>query len=301
MRNNDGDRVRTKAENAGSNSREPPWNLMPLRTPSPGPGLPPSNGGLTGVLGRSVVDIVRWLRFASPLVLLVTLAAPVSAAPAFDLDRATIPDLQQRMDRGRLTAAGLTELYLTRIRALDGKINSVMLLDPTARDQAKASDRRRRDGKLRGPLDGIPVLLKDNIDTARLQTTAGSRALLGTPPAKDAFLVQRLRGAGAVILGRQISPNGRTSGPRNPLPGGPESVARPTIRMSWTAIRVVLRPDPVPRWRLRWRRSRSARRPMVRSCARPDTGPLGSQTDAPGSSAGQASCRFPPNRTPRAR
>jgi amidase len=153
-----------------------------------------------------VVDTVRWLRFATSSVLLVavsiSVAAPVTAAPGFDLDRATIPDLQQRMDRGRLTAAGLTELYLTRIRALDGKINSVMLLDPTARDQAKASDRRRRDGKLRGPLDGIPVLLKDNIDTARLQTTAGSRALLGTPPAKDAFLVQRLRAAGAVILGK---------------------------------------------------------------------------------------------------
>jgi amidase len=130
------------------------------------------------------------------------MAVPVSATPQLDLDRATIADLQLRMDRGTLTAAGLTELYLARIRALDGKINSVLLLDPTAKDQAKASDQRRRAGKLRGPLDGIPVLLKDNVDTARLQTTAGSRALLGTPPSKDATLVANLRKAGAVILGK---------------------------------------------------------------------------------------------------
>ncbi|ONI77408.1 amidase [Actinosynnema sp. ALI-1.44] len=142
------------------------------------------------------------MRFTTPLVLLATLAAPVSAAPAFDLDRATIPDLQRSMDHGRLTAARLTDMYLARIRALDGRLNSVMLLDPTATDQAKASDRRRREGRSRGPLDGIPVLLKDNVDTAGLRTTAGSRALMGTPPAKDAFLVQRLRAAGAVILGK---------------------------------------------------------------------------------------------------
>nr|CEL18835.1 N-carbamoylputrescine amidase [Kibdelosporangium sp. MJ126-NF4] len=153
------------------------------------------------------MEVVRWLRLTTPLVLMLTLAAPVSAAPfsvapSFDLDRSTIPDLQRRMDRGGLTAVRLTELYLGRIRAVDGKINSVMLVDPTAVDQAKASDRRRGEGRSRGPLDGIPVLLKDNVDTAHLRTTAGSRALMGTPPAKDAFLVQRLRAAGAVILGK---------------------------------------------------------------------------------------------------
>jgi amidase len=143
--------------------------------------------------------VLRWL---APLVLLVTTAVPVSAAPELDLDRSTIPELQRLMNRGGLTAAGLTRMYLSRIHALDGKINSVILLDPTAADQARASDQRRRSHKLRGPLDGIPVLLKDNIDTAHLRTTAGSRALLGTPPARDAALVTRLRTAGAVILGK---------------------------------------------------------------------------------------------------
>jgi amidase len=130
------------------------------------------------------------------------MAAPVSANPALDLDGSTIPSLQHLMDRGRLSAVGLTETYLGRIRAVDRKINSIIILDPSAVAQAKASDRRRHDGKLRGPLDGIPVLLKDNVDTAHLRTTAGSRALLGTPPAKDATLVTRLRNAGAVILGK---------------------------------------------------------------------------------------------------
>ncbi|MFD1049123.1 amidase family protein, partial [Kibdelosporangium lantanae] len=106
------------------------------------------------------------LRLLAPLVvLLVATAAPVYANPALDLDGSTIPSLQHLMDRGRLTAVALTEKYLGRIRAVDPKINSVIILDPTALAQAKASDRRRHDGKPRGPLDGIPVLLKDNVDT----------------------------------------------------------------------------------------------------------------------------------------
>jgi amidase len=120
----------------------------------------------------------------------------------FSLDRATIPYLQRRMDRGRLTAVALTEAYLHRIDALDGSLHSVLALNRSARAQAAGSDARRREGRTRGPLDGIPVLLKDNIDTARMPTTAGSRALLGTPPARDATLVRRLRAAGAVIIGK---------------------------------------------------------------------------------------------------
>jgi amidase len=130
------------------------------------------------------------------------MATPATAGQGPDLDQATIPALQQWMARGKLSAVRLTDMYLDRIRAVDHKLNSVILLDGTAIDQARASDRRRRDGRLRGPLDGIPVLLKDNIDTANLRTTAGSRALLGKPPAKDAALTKRLRAAGAVILGK---------------------------------------------------------------------------------------------------
>jgi amidase len=119
-----------------------------------------------------------------------------------DLDAATIPELQARMAEGALSAVRLTEAYLGRIRELDPKVHSVLFVDPTALRQAEASDERRRSGHVLGPLDGIPVLLKDNIDTSDLPTTAGSRALLAAKPALDASLVRRLRAAGAVILGK---------------------------------------------------------------------------------------------------
>ncbi|MEU9716255.1 amidase family protein [Streptomyces sp. NPDC047976] len=119
-----------------------------------------------------------------------------------DLDSATIPELQARMERGSLTSSELTRAYLRRIREVDPKINSVLRTSPAALREAAASDARRRLGKARGPLDGIPVLLKDNVDTLDMPTTAGSLALAGSPPARDAELVGRLRAAGAVILGK---------------------------------------------------------------------------------------------------
>jgi amidase len=152
---------------------------------------------------------VRISRLVTALSLLgVAVAAPVPAMatghhqPAFDLDAATIPQLQGLMGHGRLTAVELTDAYLQRIQRIDPKIHAVIAVDPTALTQAAASDRRHRSGHTRGPLDGIPVLLKDNIDTKHLITTAGSRALLDEPPAKDATLVRNLRDAGAVILGK---------------------------------------------------------------------------------------------------
>jgi amidase len=129
-------------------------------------------------------------------------AAVPDTRPGLNLDSATIPELQVRMSQGRLTSEQLTETYLHRIATIDPKLHSVLFLDPTALTQARASDERRRDGRLRGPLDGIPVLLKDNIDTAGLGSTAGSRALLAQPPRTDAALVTRLRNAGAVLLGK---------------------------------------------------------------------------------------------------
>ena len=106
------------------------------------------------------------------------------------------------MAKGALTAVQLTEAYLARIQELEPLVNSILFLDPTALAQAHASDARRRDGCTLGPLDGIPLLLKDNIDTHDLPTTAGSRALLAANPIQDAPLVQKLRSAGAVILGK---------------------------------------------------------------------------------------------------
>jgi amidase len=114
----------------------------------------------------------------------------------------TIPDVLRLFEQGDLTSVDLTAAYLDRIRDVDPLLRSVLFVDPTALVQAAASDRRRRTTGPLGPLDGIPVLLKDNIDTADLPTTAGSRALLVPPPLSDAHLVRRLRAAGAVILGK---------------------------------------------------------------------------------------------------
>ncbi|MEV8477440.1 amidase [Streptomyces sp. NPDC051173] len=119
-----------------------------------------------------------------------------------DLDTVTIPELQARMADGSLTSSALTAAYLWRIKTVDPRIHAVLRTDPTASRQAAASDARHRHGGARGPLDGIPALLKDNVNTRDMPTTAGSLALAGSPPDTDAALVTRLRDAGAVILGK---------------------------------------------------------------------------------------------------
>jgi len=125
---------------------------------------------------------------------------------SFEWSEATISQLQSAMLAGRLTAATLTLHYLRRIRDLDRrgpKLNSVIELNPDAIPLADALDRERKARGPRGPLHGIPVLLKDNISTHdKMMTTAGSLALAGSIPPTDAFLVRRLRAAGAVILGK---------------------------------------------------------------------------------------------------
>ena len=118
----------------------------------------------------------------------------------------TIADLQEKLDSGELTARQVADLYLQRIEAVDKDgpyINSVIELNPDALEIADGLDQERKAGKVRGPLHGIPILLKDNIDTHdRMQTTAGSLALEGNIAARDAFIVRQLRRAGAVILGK---------------------------------------------------------------------------------------------------
>ncbi len=126
----------------------------------------------------------------------------------FELDEITIAELQDGMKSGKFTARSLVEKYTARIEQVDKSgptVNSVIELNPDADSIADALDRERREKEKapRGPLHGIPVLIKDNIGTAdRMMTTAGSLALVGAKPPKDAFLVQRLRAAGAVILGK---------------------------------------------------------------------------------------------------
>ncbi|MGB8507944.1 MAG: amidase [Pyrinomonadaceae bacterium] len=125
---------------------------------------------------------------------------------AFELEEATIAELRSGMESGKFSARSLTEKYLERIKDVDERgpaLNSVIELNPDALAIAGALDKERKAGRTRGPLHGIPVLIKDNIDTAdRMMTTAGSLALVGAKPVRDSFVAQRLREAGAVILGK---------------------------------------------------------------------------------------------------
>jgi amidase len=122
----------------------------------------------------------------------------------FALHEATIADLQTKMQSGDMSAKEIVGAYIKRIGSVDRELNSVLEVNPDALTIAESLDRERKAGKIRSALHGIPVLLKDNIDTAdKMKTTAGSWALADAPtPKQDAFLVQQLRQAGAVILGK---------------------------------------------------------------------------------------------------
>jgi amidase len=124
----------------------------------------------------------------------------------FELEEVTISELQSGMQSGKYTARSLVKKYLERIDDIDKngpELNSVIEINPDAISIAEALDRERKDKGARGPLHGIPILIKDNIDTAdRMMTTAGSLALVGSRPAQDAFVAKKLREAGAVILGK---------------------------------------------------------------------------------------------------
>ncbi|HEX8734970.1 MAG TPA: amidase [Pyrinomonadaceae bacterium] len=128
----------------------------------------------------------------------------VAAQTGAELNEVTVRQLQAKMQSGELTARKITELYLERIREIDPKLRSVIETNPDAVRIADELDKERRRGKTRGLLHGIPVLIKDNIDTAdKMKTTAGSLALVDAPvPERDAFIVEKLRKAGAVILGK---------------------------------------------------------------------------------------------------
>ncbi|MFN2501746.1 MAG: amidase [Pyrinomonadaceae bacterium] len=128
----------------------------------------------------------------------------VEGDPYPELIEVTIPQLQTKLRSGQLTARQLTEMYLERIRQVDTKTRSVIEINPDALAIADQLDKERKKGKVRSMLHGIPILVKDNIDTAdRMHTTAGSLAMIDAPPPKrDAFVVERLRKAGAVILGK---------------------------------------------------------------------------------------------------
>ena len=154
-------------------------------------------------------DFLRWAAFGGAAVAAGGArepAAAAGAAGAFELEEATIADLGAAMGEGRLSAEALAEAYLRRIETLDRRgprVNSVIEINPDALAQARALDLERRQGRVRGALHGIPILLKDNLDTAdRMLSTAGSLALADAPSPREAFVVSRLREAGAVLLGK---------------------------------------------------------------------------------------------------
>ncbi len=135
-------------------------------------------------------------------------AAPTGAAAnppntnvsGIDVDATTIPQLEQLMNSRRMNSVELTNFYLRRIRQLNPMLNAVITVSPTALADARAADAARRNGDHR-PLLGIPIIVKDNIDTTGMPTTAGSWALAGSTP-NDAFIAQKLKAAGAIIIGK---------------------------------------------------------------------------------------------------
>lgn len=135
---------------------------------------------------------------------------PVRPQPApvlsfYEVHEQSIADLQAAQTAGKVTSRGLVDSYLARIQAYDQagpRLNAIVLLNPRAREEAEALDRERVEKGVRGPLHGIPVLIKDNYDTAGMPTSGGNLGLATLQPAADAFQVRRLRQAGAVILGK---------------------------------------------------------------------------------------------------
>ena len=160
----------------------------------------------------SVTSVSRWVVTVGCVALFVffavrdrTPAAAQRAAPAVDVVDLSVAEAQRRMAAGTLTSRALTRAYLDRIAAIDDagpRLSAVIDINPAAMQDAAARDSDRRAGRARGPLHGIPVLVKDNIDVAGMINSAGSLAFADNRPTTDAFLVQRLRAAGAVILGR---------------------------------------------------------------------------------------------------
>src|SRR3954464_1361005 len=139
------------------------------------------------------------------LVVLAGAPAARAADPPLDLERLSVADMQSKMAAGELTSVQLTRSYIDRIAAVNARgpgINAVRVVNPTALQDAAVLDLERATGHLKGPLHGIPLLVKDNLDVAGLPTTAGSVALQDSVPQRDSTVVAKLRAAGAVILGK---------------------------------------------------------------------------------------------------
>src|SRR5215471_1374440 len=149
--------------------------------------------------------MIRPRPFVALVAATVTLTLATTFAKSIDVDSATIAEIDAAFDAGSLTSEKLVQMCLARIAAYDRKgpsLHAVMTLNPKALDEAKALDTERKTKGRRSPVHGIPVVLKDNYDTHDMPTTGGSVLLEGSIPAKDAFVVKKLRDAGAIILAK---------------------------------------------------------------------------------------------------
>jgi amidase len=162
--------------------------------------------GITGSTRREFLRAGGMLAAGIGIAPLLSACATVAPGEGVDLEEVSIAQLQATMTAGRLDAETLVQLYLTRIQTIDRSgptLRSVQETNPDAVAIARALDEERRAKRVRGPLHGIPILLKDNIATAdKMETTAGALALVGARPREDSTIAQRLRQAGAVILGK---------------------------------------------------------------------------------------------------
>lgn len=194
------------------------------------------------------------MRLFVTLALLGTLRTTANAqTPRVEVTEASISDLQTALAANRTTSVQLVDQYLARIRAYDQAgpaLNAIIRVSPKARAEAAALDAERRAGRVRGPLHGIPIILKDNYDTGDMPTTAGSLALATSQPAKDGFVVQQLRAAGAIVLAKAnmhelaagitsiSSLGGQTRNPYDPArcPGGSSGGTGAAIAASFAAV-----------------------------------------------------------------
>jgi len=179
--------------------------------------------------------------------------ATAQPAPRTEVAEATIADLQNAMQQGKATSVSLTRAYLARIAAYDQagpRLNAIIRVNARALDDAAQRDAERKAGKVRGPLHGIPIILKDNYDTGDIPTSAGSLALATSQPARDGFVVRRLRDAGAIVLAKAnmhelaagitniSSLGGQTRNPYDPArcPGGSSGGTGAAIAASYAAV-----------------------------------------------------------------
>jgi len=139
---------------------------------------------------------------AAAALTLVACSEPTAPPELYNVVEVPLSKISADLADGKTTSAEITQAYIDRINALDGPLNGVIMVAPDALEQAAASDARRAAGEAIGPLDGVPILFKDNHDAVGMPTTAGSYALEENYPAQDSEVVKRLRAAGAVILGK---------------------------------------------------------------------------------------------------